>query len=85
MNSLLLNRAQGSMSPLAFQVAHTSRLVQLLEPAPGIRFADRHVSSSVEGAGYRIPESVPRAVSVDEMLAHRAGVNVLAIDQHEGR
>jgi DNA excision repair protein ERCC-8 len=81
MNSFLLNRAQGTISPSAFHVAQTSRLVQLLEPAPGIRFTShKPVSGERKAEG---DESNPRPVK--EVFAHKAGVNVLTIDQHEGR
>lgn len=69
MNSYLLDRALGSISPSSFHVAQTSRLVHLLEPSPGIRF-------SLDG-----PVDEP----ADEVVAHQAGVNVLAIDHGERR
>ncbi|KAL4885790.1 WD40-repeat-containing domain protein [Aspergillus karnatakaensis] len=69
MNSYLLNRALGTVSLSAFHSAQTTRLVHNLEPAPGIRFSSTKSSSS---------ES-------DEGFAHKAGANVLAIDQYEGR
>lgn len=72
MNSYLLNRALGSVSPYDFHVAQTTRLVQLLEPAPGIRFSCRRGSAAADEDD-------------DEIFAHKAGANVLAIDQYEGR
>lgn len=81
MNSFLLNRAQGTISPSAFHVAQTSRLVQLLEPAPGIRFTSHKPVPGDIKSEHDGPNSTP----VDEVFAHKAGVNVLAIDQYEGR
>lgn len=77
MNSFLLNRAIGSISPSAFHVAQTSHLTQLLEPAPGIRFSSRK--------GPVIPDGTDTINSEVEVFAHQAGVNVLAIDHYEGR
>lgn len=78
MNAYLLNRALGSITPSAFQVAQTTRLVQHLEPASGIRFSSQKKPIA--------PEDVPEAVeTVDGVFAHRAGTNALAIDQYEGR
>ncbi|OOF98293.1 hypothetical protein ASPCADRAFT_142425 [Aspergillus carbonarius ITEM 5010] len=83
MNSYLLNRALGSISPSTFHVAQTSRLIQHLEPAPGIRFSSR------KDTGGRAKNGPPTADSPlgldDEVFAHKAGVNVLAIDQYDGR
>lgn len=79
MNAYLLNRVLGSISPSTFHVAQTTRLVQQLEPAPGIRFSARRdilLGGSQEDAGL---------IFDDEVFAHKAGVNVLAIDHYDGR
>lgn len=79
MNSYILNRALGSISPTTFHVAQTTRLVHHLEPAPNIRFSSRkprQVGNTIEEN-----EGDPE----NELLAHKSGVNVLAIDQFEGR
>lgn len=82
MNSFLLNVAQGSISPSAFHISQTSRLVRLLEPAPGIRFASRKpVTGEIKTGDVSFLDSK----GPDEILAHKAGVNVLAIDHHGGR
>ena len=83
MNSYLLNRALGSVTPHGFNVAQTTRLVHHLEPAPGIRFSSRRVA----------PADTPRDVTPDpevdfipeEVFAHKSGVKRLAIDEFEGR
>lgn len=79
MNSYILNRALGSISPTTFHVAQTTRLVHHLEPAPSIQFSSRkprQVGNTIEES-----EGEPE----NELLAHKSGVNVLAIDQFEGR
>ncbi|KAE8354539.1 WD40 repeat-like protein [Aspergillus coremiiformis] len=78
MNSYLLNRTLGSIRPHTFHVAQTSRLVHHLEPAPGIRFASR------QDGGQRAA-AVDVHLDSEEHFAHRAGVNVLAIDHYDGR
>lgn len=78
MNAYLLNRVQGTIAPKAFHVAQTSRLLHLLEPAPGIRFA----SEKPEEPNDNFPI---HSRASDEKTAHTSGVNVLAIDQNEGR
>ncbi|KAJ9224790.1 hypothetical protein DTO271D3_4095 [Paecilomyces variotii] len=86
MNSYILNRQLGSISPSAFHVAQTSRLAHLLEPAPGIRFNSRQRTvlraNSVANDG---AERVIRVPTIEDLSAHVAGVNVLAIDQYDGR
>ena len=82
MNSYLLNRALGSITPSSFHLAQTSRLVHHLEPAPGIRFSSHekaHAAESTLDDGFEIDHEP------DEVFAHKAGANVLAIDQYEGR
>ncbi|KAF7586126.1 hypothetical protein BBP40_009422 [Aspergillus hancockii] len=79
MNSYLLNRTFGSITPHTFHVAQTSRLVHHLEPAPGIRFSSR------KEADNRIAAVDVHLDSEGELYAHRAGVNVLAIDHYDGR
>lgn len=86
MNAYLLNRALGSISPSTFHVAQTTQLVQQLEPAPGIRFSARRdisVGNSQAGNGHS-PQNAG-VVFDDEVYAHKAGVNVLAIDHYDGR
>lgn len=75
MNSYLLNRALGSITPSTFHTAQTTRLIQHLEPAPGIRFSSRTRQTGLEEYG----------LEEDDICAHKSGVNVLAIDQYDGR
>ncbi|GAB1212281.1 hypothetical protein ATERTT37_001413 [Aspergillus terreus] len=78
MNSYLINRTLGSISPHSFHVAQTTRLVHNLEPAPGIRFSSLRTEEPPDGDDAELPAD-------EDILAHKSGVNVLAIDQHEGR
>ena len=86
MNSFLLNRSQGSIRPSEFHTAQCTRLVHGLEPAPGIRFTANPTSTSIdsEGTDEREEWDEDRAED-DEVCAHKAGANVLAIDQYEKR
>ncbi|KAJ5610677.1 hypothetical protein N7510_007396 [Penicillium lagena] len=84
MNSYLLNRALGSVTPSAFHVAQTTRLVHHLEPAPGIRFSSPRPGASTQHEDDVAP--LDRELDpVAEVFAHKSGVNCLAIDQFEGR
>lgn len=86
MNSYILNRQLGSISPSAFHVAQTSRLVHLLEPAPGIRFNSRkRAALRADSVGNDAAGRLSSGSPTEDVSAHRAGVNVLAIDQNEGR
>ena len=83
MNAYLLNRALGSIPPSTFHLAQTTQFVQHLEPCPGIRFSSRKKPQLAEshqeyGLGSLGQES-------DEVFAHQAGTNVLAIDHYDGR
>ncbi len=86
MNSYLLNRSLGSIGSAAFHIAQSTRLVHSLEPTPSIRFSGSHdlsaasnriVSEHVEGSW--------RDEELEEVWAHKAGVNVLTIDEYEKR
>lgn len=77
MNSFLLNRAQGSIETRQFHIAQTSRLIQLLEPSPGIQFRSRK--------GAHEDENSTSQNTYDDNLAHKGGVNVLAVDRNYGR
>lgn len=84
MNSYLLNRALGSVSSNAFHVAQTTRLVQNLEPAPGIRFSSGRAAPADRSRDDETPLDGDD-LTVQEVFAHKSGVNCLAIDQFEGR
>lgn len=76
MNAYLLNRAVGSIPPSTFHSAQSIRLLHSLEPGPGIRFSGINSQSANDGG---------HDADSDDVFAHRAGANVLAIDQYEGR
>lgn len=83
MNSYLLNRALGSVTPNDFHVAQTTRLVQSLEPAASIRFSNRRAAVPTDWSD-AAPLDQELGTTV-EVFAHKSGVNCLAIDQFEGR
>lgn len=83
MNSFLLNRALGSVSPHDFNVVQTTRLVHHLDPAPGIRFSSRRVTAADES--HNGTPDLEADFAAEEVFAHKSGVKCLAIDQFEGR
>lgn len=72
MNSFLLNRQLGSISPQAVAQAQNLRLLQSLSSAPDVSFAQRVAEKEV-------------SVGNVHDVAHAAGVNSIAIDRFEGR
>ncbi|KAL2350723.1 WD40-repeat-containing domain protein [Cryomyces antarcticus] len=79
MNSYLLNRAIGSISPQALERAQTTRLLHALQPAPSISFSNGRKARSID-------DTVGGRDGVTHnYLAHPAGVNTIAIDKFEGR
>ncbi|KAI9835665.1 MAG: hypothetical protein M1837_003678 [Sclerophora amabilis] len=78
MNSFLLNRSLGTISPQALSRAQTTRLVHALQPAPGVKFDSNRGSGSQDGAQLG-SDGQPAT------WAHRAGVNSLVVDRFEGR
>ncbi|EOD45708.1 putative dna excision repair protein ercc-8 protein [Neofusicoccum parvum UCRNP2] len=70
MNALLLNRALGAISPPSFQRHETTRLLHALHASP-LRF-----DGSVQPEHDALPEDI---------RAHAAGVQSMAIDKFEGR
>ncbi|KAL1957531.1 hypothetical protein VTO42DRAFT_5757 [Malbranchea cinnamomea] len=86
MNSYLLNRSQGSIRPSIFHTAQCARLIHGLEPAPGIRFSSNPSASSGESEVVGDEPGTSRTnVGEYEVWAHKAGANVLTIDQYEKR
>lgn len=74
MNTYLLNRQLGSISPLALASAQNNRLLQALAPATDINFA------------LQLPNTTgPRNTSGTKDVAHASGVSSIAIDRFEGR
>lgn len=79
MNSYLLNRQLGSISPQALAQAQHERLLGSLQPAPRIRFA-RQKTDQVTSTVFQSD-----TVSSARAVAHSAGVNSIAVDKFEGR
>ena len=80
MTSNLFSRALGSISPQALQKAETSRLLGSLQAAPSTRFDGSDGTAQTKTQHIGDKEEV-----VDDVWAHRSGVNCLAIDRFEGR
>ncbi|EEQ85582.2 DNA excision repair protein ERCC-8 [Blastomyces dermatitidis ER-3] len=85
MNSYLLNRSQGSVSSSAFHVAHNAHLIRSIEPAPGLRFSSHPAAPALNQGESEPTEDGWKGEEQDELRAHKAGVNVLTIDQYEKR
>lgn len=83
MNSFLLNRTIGSISPPVLQRAQTTRLVHAISPAPGVQFLNEQTGPEVASSTDRHDDD--RDASTEHIWAHKAGVNALAIDRFEGR
>lgn len=91
MNSYLLRRALGTISPQAVQRAETSRLLHALHAAPEIRF-DGGEKSLVGGShGLEEWDPGPGETSAEtssasaDYKAHGNGVNCLVIERFQGR
>lgn len=78
MNSFLLNRQLGSISPQSLVAAQSSRLLRSLQAAPNIRFA---VDGKREPDASRSDGDSGDAKNI----AHAAGVSSIAIEPFEGR
>ena len=92
MNSHLLHRALGTISPQAVQRAETSRLLLALHAAPDIQFdgGEKSLVGSNYGPGQRDPtvgEASAEASSSSSAgyRAHGNGVNCLVIERFQGR
>ncbi|KAL9096154.1 MAG: hypothetical protein Q9165_001677 [Trypethelium subeluteriae] len=79
MNSFLLNRATGSISPQSLERAHATRLLHALQPSPTVLFSPEP-GPRQETSNNRSHEARKRTG-----VAHKAGVNAIAIDRFEGR
>lgn len=79
MNSFLLNRQLGSVSPQALANAQNHRLLRSLQNASDVHFALGPASS--HGGPAQDGRTVPSA----PRIAHGSGVNSIVIDPFEGR
>lgn len=78
MNSFLLNRQLGSISPQALASAQNERLLRSLQAASNVGFALKSHSES-DGAAQAEPPTNAKK------LAHVAGVSSITIDPFEGK
>lgn len=87
MNQLHLRRRLGAVSPQAFQRIQNERLIQALEPlSVSFSFRTQLVSDVATRIGSASWRSITNpATNQEELIAHKAGANVLAIDRNEGR
>lgn len=83
MNSFLLNRTIGSISPPVLQRAQTTRLVHAIFPTPGVWFRDEQTGADVASTADQQDQG--QDGGTEQIWAHKAGVNALAIDRFEGR
>lgn len=93
MNTFLLNRALGSVSPQALARAQNERLLHSLQPAKDVSLSYKediegqrpHERSQLElDDDHGIFEGDDRT-SNKTAIAHPAGVNSITIDRFEGR
>lgn len=86
MNSFLLNRASDTIHPRAFERAQTTRLINALQPAPRIRFSGERAQATTQQQRQEQDGSTATELNhVQQVWAHRAGVNTITIDRFEGR
>jgi hypothetical protein len=78
MNSFLLNRELGSIGPQALERAHTTDLVQSLQPS-----AARFQKLRPRAGG--VDDDADSDEPEPTFLVHNGGVNSIAIDRFEGR
>ena len=81
MNSYLLNRELGTVSPKALQQAETRRLLLALQAAPDIKFDGTDAATAGPSQSHAGQVTGGR----DGVWAHKAGVNCIAVDKFEGR
>lgn len=75
MNSFLLNRALGAISPQSLAKAQNTRLLHSLQPANDVTLSIKKQSNETSDDDNNIKRGV----------AHPAGVNSITIDKFEGR
>jgi DNA excision repair protein ERCC-8 len=87
MNQLHLGRRLGAVGPQAFQRMQNDRLVQALEPLSlSFNFRSQLASDAASSASSTpLRQATNSATDQEELIAHKAGANVLAIDRNDGR
>ena len=79
MNSFLLNRAIGSISPQSLERAQITQLLRSLQLSPNVTFTSEPQTPNDASSK---PNNERKYSS---SIAHKAGVNAIAIDRFEGR
>lgn len=82
MDSQLFARALGNIGPEAVQRIELSRRLRAIQPTPEIEFDGRGSQLTTIDS---VQKDGQRGGTKDEIRAHRAGVNCIAIDPFEGR
>lgn len=87
MDHSLFERATGALGPNVFARLETTRLMRSFRPAPQFRFDGGHKGTVTDGFG---GTSEAYALGVDgpkeqDVWAHQAGVNALALERFDGR
>lgn len=87
MNLLDLRRRLGAVGPQAFQRIQNGRLIQAPEPLnASFNFRSPVASDAAARLGSSSSRSITNsATDRDELVAHKSGVNVLAVDRNDGR
>jgi DNA excision repair protein ERCC-8 len=87
MNQLHLRRRLGAVSPQAFQRIQNERLIEALGPlSVSFNFRTQLVSDAATRiASTSLRSTTNLATDQEELIAHKAGTNVLVIDRNEGR
>ena len=79
MNQLLFDRSTGTLSPQAFARIQISQRVNLIQPAPSLRF-DGGEKETVPASSGENGEPPVIADIPQKIWAHQAGVNALSLD-----
>ena len=79
MNSFILSRALGTISPQTFARAHNTYLVYALQPSSDIALSIKPPSKHLGD------ERLDDGQIARESVAHPAGVNSITIDKFEGK
>ncbi|KAF3760802.1 WD40 repeat-like protein [Cryphonectria parasitica EP155] len=87
MDKSLFERATGALGPNVFAKLETTKLVRSFRPAPHFRFDGGHKGSATTDSTARgISRSAPaNHEQGQDLWAHQAGVNALALERFDGR
>lgn len=86
MNQLLFERASGALGPNVFAKLEATRLLSSFRPAPQHRFDGGEKGSAIDnGEGGSRGSSYVDIDRKQQLWAHQAGVNALALERFDGR